>query len=494
MREATTANQERGDDGTAGLLAASSRLEACVHLDHRGRVSKANRAAEALLGLDGRRAPGSLLAELIAPPDSEILRELRSLLSSRSAVEEAHKVEVTAARENGRTLSLELWITRTSEPAGSVVWFSEATECRTTEAAVRHRLALMERGEQVAKLGSWEWCPETDTQVWSDNLYRLFGSEPGEITPTREWVLEQTHPDDRERMEGAVDFLAREGHLPPVEYRVVQPDQPMRRFRSTITAVEEVATGRRSIVGAVRDVTREFDAERKIAAHVAVSNALEHWESLEQGAHCLLRDLAEALEFASGTLWVPLGDALVARVLWTTSVLDAADFEAVTRRLRLGRGICLPGRVWATGEPINLRNIHEETSYGRGDAAARAGFHSAVAFPALHADELLAVLEFHSREEGELSSRLMRSFTAIGYELGQFLAHHRAQLHPVSLTRRQLEVIRLAAQGCSGREIADRLFISPTTVKSHFETVYAKFEVSDRTSAVAEAMRYGFIE
>ena len=70
----------------------------------------------------------------------------------------------------------------------------------------------------------------------------------------------------------------------------------------------------------------------------------------------------------------------------------------------------------------------------------------------------------------------------------------RSELHPISLTRRQLEVIRLAAQGLTGREIAQRLYISQTTVKSHFQNVYAKFGVSDRTSAVAEAMRYGFID
>jgi DNA-binding NarL/FixJ family response regulator len=63
-----------------------------------------------------------------------------------------------------------------------------------------------------------------------------------------------------------------------------------------------------------------------------------------------------------------------------------------------------------------------------------------------------------------------------------------------ALTERQLQVIRMAAQGCSTREIADRLFISPTTVKSHFESAYAKLGASDRASAVAAAIRYGVIE
>lgn len=480
---------------TATGLWNASRLEAFVRLDAQGRLVEANPTAESLLGLSGRSALGRPLADLISPSDSEHVEQLRALLSSQPTDEQVHRVEVSAA-PNGRDLCLEMLITRTSEPPGSTVWFCDVAEERADAAAAKYRLSLMEGAERAAKVGSWHWIPETDEQVWSDNLYRLFGFKPGEITPNRarDFVLEQTPPDDRERIAQQVESLRQEGHSPPVQYRLVRPGRPIRRLRSIVTAVEHNGDGRTSIVGVVRDVTDEVRAEHKITAHVAVSNALEEWESLEQGAHRLLRDLAGALELDTGTFWVPVGDTLVAVVLWTPPSLDASDFESATRELRLERGVCLPGRVWEAGEPINFVNVHHEASYGRADAAARAGLRGAVALPALHSDEMLAVLEFHSREEIDLSSPLMRSLRAIGYELGQFLRHRRSELQPISLTRRQLEVIGLAAQGCSGREIAQRLFISQTTVKSHFENVYAKFGVSDRASAVAEAMRYGFIE
>ncbi len=156
--------------------------------------------------------------------------------------------------------------------------------------------------------------------------------------------------------------------------------------------------------------------------------------------------------------------------------MTPSELAAATRTMRLREGECLPGRVWRAGEPINLPNVDRQASFSRCDAAARAGLHSAVAVPAIHNDEVFAVIELLSREPGRLSRRLMLSLRAIGSELGQFLAHRPGDLHPISLTARQLEVLQLAAHGLTGREIAGQLFISASTVKSHFENIYSKFE------------------
>jgi DNA-binding NarL/FixJ family response regulator len=55
------------------------------------------------------------------------------------------------------------------------------------------------------------------------------------------------------------------------------------------------------------------------------------------------------------------------------------------------------------------------------------------------------------------------------------------------LSRRELEVLRLIAQGCSNKEAARRLFISEATVKTHLLHAYAKLGVRDRAAAVAAA-------
>ncbi|MGH2850375.1 MAG: LuxR C-terminal-related transcriptional regulator [Solirubrobacteraceae bacterium] len=64
---------------------------------------------------------------------------------------------------------------------------------------------------------------------------------------------------------------------------------------------------------------------------------------------------------------------------------------------------------------------------------------------------------------------------------------------PPSLTPRELDVLELAADGRTGPEIAGDLVISPATVRTHFENIYAKLGVGDRAAAVARAMRLGLI-
>lgn len=59
------------------------------------------------------------------------------------------------------------------------------------------------------------------------------------------------------------------------------------------------------------------------------------------------------------------------------------------------------------------------------------------------------------------------------------------------LTPRELEVLQLSADGYTGPEIAERLVLSVTTVRTHFAHIYRKLEVSDRAAAVAKAMRLG---
>jgi len=62
------------------------------------------------------------------------------------------------------------------------------------------------------------------------------------------------------------------------------------------------------------------------------------------------------------------------------------------------------------------------------------------------------------------------------------------------LSPREAEVLRLVADGRSNPEIAARLYISASTVKTHVKAVCEKLGVSDRSAAVAEAMRRRIIE
>ena len=153
----------------------------------------------------------------------------------------------------------------------------------------------------------------------------------------------------------------------------------------------------------------------------------------------------------------------------------------------------MAGRVWETGEPLTVLSLEDDPRFS---VEAVAGLRGGLALPASHAEEVLAVLEFYSCETvgADGTNRLVHSLTGIGYELGEFLAHRRGELKPLELTPRELEVLQLAAQGRSGREIAERLVVSPATVRRHFEHIYGKYGVSDRAATVAKALRDGLIE
>jgi two-component system, NarL family, response regulator len=62
-----------------------------------------------------------------------------------------------------------------------------------------------------------------------------------------------------------------------------------------------------------------------------------------------------------------------------------------------------------------------------------------------------------------------------------------------TLSKREIEVLKLMAKGRSNKEIASSLFISEGTVKSHGKAIFAKMNVFSRTEAVAEATRRGLI-
>lgn len=65
---------------------------------------------------------------------------------------------------------------------------------------------------------------------------------------------------------------------------------------------------------------------------------------------------------------------------------------------------------------------------------------------------------------------------------------------PDPLSPREVEILRIVAQGASNKEIAERLFISEGTVKNHLSSILSKLGVRDRMQAILKAREYGIID
>jgi DNA-binding NarL/FixJ family response regulator len=91
----------------------------------------------------------------------------------------------------------------------------------------------------------------------------------------------------------------------------------------------------------------------------------------------------------------------------------------------------------------------------------------------------------------EIESRLITGVAA-----GPRIAGHRLACPdavPGGLTRRELDVLVLVAQGHSNSEVATELVISKKTVSAHLEHIYAKLGVTTRTRAALFAVQQGLV-
>jgi PAS domain S-box-containing protein len=132
-----------------------------------------------------------------------------------------------------------------------------------------------ERAEQLVETGSWEWNLETDVLLWSDNMFRLLGLQPGAIVPTPDYVIGRTHPDDRRGVAAVVTAARLDGSFSDVIYRVVWPDGTIRILHgaSTIVAAEEGGPSR--LVGSVQDITELTDSQRETAESLTLMETLQ---------------------------------------------------------------------------------------------------------------------------------------------------------------------------------------------------------------------------
>jgi len=71
--------------------------------------------------------------------------------------------------------------------------------------------------------------------------------------------------------------------------------------------------------------------------------------------------------------------------------------------------------------------------------------------------------------------------------------HNEAELQRLGISKREYEVLELMAQGLSNQEIADKLFVSLNTVKTHSSNLFMKLDARRRTQAVQRAKEFGLL-
>lgn len=81
-----------------------------------------------------------------------------------------------------------------------------------------------DRVERIARIGSWEYTPSSDTFEWSDGIYRILEIDPAEFGGSHHDFLETVHPDDRDAVVEAYKDSLAEQTAYEVTHRLLMPD------------------------------------------------------------------------------------------------------------------------------------------------------------------------------------------------------------------------------------------------------------------------------
>lgn len=134
-------------------------------------------------------------------------------------------------------------------------------ELTRTKRALTDLQSRVDNAQQLANMGDYDWHIATDTNSWSDQLYRIYGYEPGTFNPSYDRFLEMVHPDDRDK----ITALHREAYATgggwQVIERIVRPDGEVRHLSTNGTVVTDESGAPMRMRGTCVDVTDRVRAE-----------------------------------------------------------------------------------------------------------------------------------------------------------------------------------------------------------------------------------------
>ncbi|HET9369470.1 MAG TPA: response regulator [Vicinamibacterales bacterium] len=168
---------------------------------------------------------------------------------------------------------------------------------------------------------------------------------------------------------------------------------------------------------------------RRLTAEHATARALVSAASMDEAAPKILEAICDSLGWEHGAFWTidRTADLLRCAEIWNLPSVSFPEFDAISRSIAFQRGIGLPGRVWASGQPAWIPDVTSDTNFPRSKVAAREGLHAAFGFPILLRGEVQSVLEFFSREIRKPDAELLSMLSAVGHQIGIFLDRRRAQ-------------------------------------------------------------------
>jgi PAS domain S-box-containing protein len=128
---------------------------------------------------------------------------------------------------------------------------------------LRDLAARVDNAQHLAHMGDYDWHISSDTNRWSDELFRIYGYEPGAFNPSYERFVSLIHPEDRERITGVHQDAYATGEPYEMIERIVRPDGSVRYLSSNGQVVMDQHGTPARMRGTCIDITDRVLAERE---------------------------------------------------------------------------------------------------------------------------------------------------------------------------------------------------------------------------------------
>jgi len=221
-----------------------------------GLVLEVNIAGADLLGIERR----ALLRKEFFPfvsPDSQTLFCLHYIKTFETRSKRS--CELKLVRKNRNVFYAQIVSIAVQDENGDFTRIRSAIinidDRKQAEEALRKSETSLKRAQQIARVGSWEMNIPGHTVIWSDEQYRLFGYNPGEIRPTCKIFESHVHPQDRERVSEGIKNIIRTCEPCDMDFRFVRKNRSV-GFARSIGGAEWDGKGRVvRIFGTFHDIT-----------------------------------------------------------------------------------------------------------------------------------------------------------------------------------------------------------------------------------------------
>ncbi|WP_183092965.1 response regulator [Nocardioides stalactiti] len=176
-------------------------------------------------------------------------------------------------------------------------------ELESTRQELEDLRARVANAQQLANMGDYDWHIKSDTNSWSDQLYRIYGFEPQAFNASYERFLSMVHPDDRDAVVAMHKQVYETGGSWNIIERIVRPDGDVRHLATNGAVVTDEDGTPIRMRGTCVDITDRVRAE---AASEELAASLREWQVRRRHAFEINDNVVQGI--GAAVLSLQLGD------------------------------------------------------------------------------------------------------------------------------------------------------------------------------------------